>query len=74
MNELPVIPEIKANLTIDQRVELILDLTRRLKLLDELLSNARARRCERDDELSRKGMFHAEDEAIVEVGCGYTHR
>jgi len=45
-----------------------------LKLLDELLSNARARRCERDDELSRKGMFHAEDEAIVEVGCGYTHR
>jgi len=51
MNELPVIPEIKANLTIDQRVELILDLTRRLELLDELLSNARARRCERDNEL-----------------------
>jgi hypothetical protein len=74
MNELPVIPEIKANLTIDQRVELILDLTRRLELLDELLSNARARRCERDNELRPEKMFHAEDEMILEVGCGYSHQ
>jgi len=60
MNELPVILEIKANLTIDERVELILDLTRRLELLDELLS--------------REGMFHAEGEKIIEAGCGCTHR
>lgn len=74
MNGLTVIPETKANLTIDQRVELIVDLTRRLELLDELLSKARARRGEGDDELSLEKMFHAEDETIVEVGCGYSHQ
>jgi hypothetical protein len=34
---LPVVPEIKKNRTIDQRIDLVLDLTRRLELLDELL-------------------------------------
>ena len=52
MNELPVVLEIKANFPIDQRVELILDLTRRLELLDELLSNARGGRGD-----SRGGMW-----------------
>ena len=57
---LPVIPEIRENATTDQRVELILDLTRRLELLDDLLSNARAKRCARDTEVSLTELCYAE--------------
>ncbi len=74
MNETPVIPEINENWTINLRVELILDLTCRLESLDELLSNAGARRCERAKELSLEKSFHAEDGTIVEVGCGHSHQ
>ena len=34
----------KKNLTHDERIELILDLTRRIELLDDLLKRARERR------------------------------
>ena len=60
MSVLPVIPEIRENATIDQRIELILDLTRRLELLDDLLSTARAMRCGRDTEISLTKMIYAE--------------
>jgi len=56
----PVFPEIRDNATIDQRVELILDLTRRLELLDDLLRTARAKRCARDTEISLTEMCYAE--------------
>ena len=48
----PLIPEIKPNLNIEQRIELVLDLTRRLELLDDLLRAARARRRAPDTEVS----------------------
>lgn len=43
--------EREEHLTIDRRIELILDLTRRPDLLDDLLCTARARRCARDTEI-----------------------
>jgi hypothetical protein len=60
LTAVPVFPEIRDNATIGQRVELILDLTRRLELLDELLSTARARRSARDTEISLTEMCYAE--------------
>jgi hypothetical protein len=39
-----LIPEKKTNMTTDERIELVLDLTRRLDLLNDLLKNARVRR------------------------------
>jgi len=60
LTAVPVFPEIRDNATTDQRVELILDLNRRLALLDDLLSNARARRCARDTETSLTEMCYAE--------------
>jgi hypothetical protein len=41
MASLPIVPVTTENLTIPERVELILDLTRRVELLDELLRTAR---------------------------------
>ena len=41
MNVIPYIPEIKPNPTVEQRLELIMDLTRRLDLLEDLLKSAR---------------------------------
>ena len=41
MNVVSFVPEIKQNLTIEQRMELILDLTRRVDLLEDLLKTAR---------------------------------
>lgn len=43
-------PEVNSTLTIEQRMELVLNLTRRVELLDDLLRSARARRCEIDAE------------------------
>jgi len=40
----PIAPAIAENLTIPQRVDLILDLTRRVELFDELLRAAREAR------------------------------
>lgn len=40
-----VTPQLGANLTHEKRIELVLDLTRRLELLDDLLRTSRARRC-----------------------------
>jgi len=39
--------------------------------LDDLLSAARARRRERDTEVSLTEMYGAGDDAIVEVQCGH---
>ncbi len=41
MNAVSFVPEIKQNLTTEQRLELILDLTRRMDLLEDLLKSAR---------------------------------
>jgi hypothetical protein len=40
-----VTAEIGTNSTHEKRIELVLDLTRRLELLDDLLRTSRARRC-----------------------------
>jgi hypothetical protein len=44
MNTLHANPEIRSDLTVEERIELVLYLTCRLELLDDLLRNARARR------------------------------
>ena len=41
MNVVSFVPEIKQNLTTEQRMELILDLTRRMDLFEDLLKSAR---------------------------------
>jgi hypothetical protein len=46
------IPAVPKNMSNDERIELILDLSRRLRLLDELLQGARSRR-EHSDAASR---------------------
>lgn len=46
----PQLPEIRDDATIERRIELILDLTRRLELLDGLLRTARAKRSARDSQ------------------------
>ena len=65
MDTPPLIPEIKANLTIEQRTELVLDLTRRVELLDDLLRAARARRCATDIEVSLAEVNQAEIDAML---------
>ena len=65
MDTPPLIPEIKANLTIEQRTELVLDLTRRVELLDDLLRAARARRCATDTEASLAEVNQAELDAML---------
>jgi hypothetical protein len=65
MDARPLIPEIKANLTIEQRIELVLDLTRRMELLDDLLRAARARRCATDTEVSLADMDQADIDAML---------
>lgn len=54
-----VTPQLGANLTLEKRIELVLDLTCRLELLDDLLSAARARRCTNETEVSFAGMEQA---------------
>ena len=44
MGALTLIPEIKKNLSIEERIELVLDLARRVELLDDLLRSAREKR------------------------------
>jgi hypothetical protein len=68
MNELPFLPVtpliskkvLRTNSAIDQRLEQILDLTRRLRLLEDLLSTAQARRRARDSEINAAAMYSAE--------------
>ena len=64
MDTLPVVSETGADLAIKQRIELILDLTRRLELLDDLLNNARAKRCATDTEVSLAEVDQAELDAM----------
>lgn len=64
MDTPPLIPEIKVNLTIEQRIELVLDLTRRVELLDDLLRAATARRCATDTEASLAEVNQAELDAM----------
>ena len=65
MNALQLIPEIKAKLTIEQHVELVLDLTRRVELLDDLLRAARIRRRATDTEVSLAEVDQAEINAML---------
>lgn len=65
MDTRPLIPEIKPNPTIEQRIELVLDLTRRVELLDVLLRAARARRCATDTEVSLADVDQAEIDAML---------
>ena len=55
-----LIPEIKQNLSIEQRIELVLDLTRRVELLDDLLRTAREKRCMTESGLSLAAVDQAE--------------
>ena len=66
MAALPVIPGIMRNLTVEQRIELVLDLTRRVDLLDDLLRAAQARRCATDTELGLAEVNQAELDAMFE--------
>lgn len=50
-------------LTIDQRIELVLDFTRRINLLDELLATARQRRAATDTEAGVSAAEQAEVDA-----------
>jgi hypothetical protein len=52
--------ETDQKLTIEQRVDLVLDLTRRLELLDDLLNTARGRRGATDTEVASAEWEHAE--------------
>ena len=65
MDAPPLIPEIKPNLTTEQRIELVLDLTRRVELLDDLLRAAKARRCATDTEVSLAEVDQAEIDAML---------
>jgi hypothetical protein len=65
MRALAPIPENEANLTIEQRIELVLDLTRRVEMLDDLLSAARERRCATDTEVSVAEVDRAEIDAML---------
>lgn len=62
-----LIPEMKAFPTIEERIELVLDLTRRMELLDCLLANARAKRRATDAEMSVVEMNRAEIDATWSV-------
>jgi hypothetical protein len=44
MAVLPIIPEIVTNLSSEKQIELVLYLTRRVDLLDDLLNSVRVRR------------------------------
>jgi hypothetical protein len=63
----PILPEIElaGERTAQQRIEMILDLTRRLELLEDLLRTARARREATDAEAVLIEMNQAEFEEIV---------
>jgi len=65
MDARPLIPEIKENLTIEQRIELVLDLTRRVELLDDLLRGARAKRYATDTVLRITEMDQADIDAVL---------
>jgi hypothetical protein len=65
MDPRPLIPEIKANPTIEQRIELVLHLTHRLELLDDLLRNARAKRCATDSVVSVAEEDQSEIDAVL---------
>ena len=58
-------PEVNSNLTIEQRMELVLNLTRRVELLDDLLRSARARRCEIDAEYRLAEVEQTEVDAVL---------
>ncbi len=63
----PVVPQIElaGEMTTQQRIELILDLTRRLGLLNDLLRTARVRREATDAEAVLTQMNRAEFDEIV---------
>jgi hypothetical protein len=52
MAALPLIPEAGASMTPKQRIELILDLTRRLCQLENLLAAVKQRKQARDSEIN----------------------
>jgi hypothetical protein len=52
--------QLGTNSTLEKRIERVLDLTRRLKLLEDLLCTARARRWASEREVGFPGMDQAE--------------
>lgn len=64
MDALHVVSGTGTDSTIKKRIELILDLTRRLELLDDLLNNARAKRCATDTRVSLADVDQAELDAM----------
>jgi hypothetical protein len=64
MDTLHVVSETGTDSTIEKRIELILDLARRLELLDDLLRTARAKRCATDTEVSLADVDQAKLDAM----------
>ena len=65
MDPRPLIPEIKANRTIEQRIELVLHLTHRLELLDDLLRGARTKRRATDSVVSVAEVDQSDIDAVL---------
>jgi hypothetical protein len=65
MAALPGVHEISANLTDEQRIELLLDLARRAELLDTLLRTVRARRRATHAEFCVTELDQAEIDAMI---------
>jgi len=65
MDMLPVVSNSQTSTTLDERIELVLDLTRRLELLEELLQNAQARRSATNAEFVIVDMDRAVLEAMI---------
>ncbi|HMJ20349.1 MAG TPA: hypothetical protein VK513_00530 [Terriglobales bacterium] len=61
----PGVPKISTNLTNEQRVELLLDLARRVELLDALLSMVGTRRRATDTELCMADLDLADLDAMI---------
>ena len=61
----PGVPKISTNLTNEQRVELLLDLARRVELLDALLSTVGTRRRATDTELCLADLDLADLDAMI---------
>lgn len=69
MDVLTVISENVVDPTVEQRIELVLDLTRRVELLDDLLSSARAKRCAMETEINLTEVYQAEIDSMVGEYC-----
>jgi hypothetical protein len=69
MDVLTVLSENVLNPTVGQRIELILDLTRRVELLEDLLSSARAKRCAMETDINLTEVYQAEIDSMIGEYC-----